>query len=99
MNPLVPLPILEKWDCHTCGICCKGHTILLDEEDLAKLENQDWGNRPEFAGVPITKKLSLMGSQRVLNQRPDGSCIFLTDDQRCRIHAEFGEPAKPWACR
>jgi lysine-N-methylase len=99
MNRLVPLPILEKWDCHTCGICCKGHTILLDEEDLAKLDGQGWEKKPEFAGVQITKKLTLLGSQRVLNQRPDGSCIFLTDDQRCRIHAEFGEPAKPWACR
>jgi lysine-N-methylase len=38
-------------------------------------------------------------SQRVLNQRPDGSCIFLSDDFKCRIHAEFGEPQKPWACR
>lgn len=99
MNRLVPLPILEKWDCHTCGICCKGHTILLDEEDLAKLESQGWEKKPEFAGIPITKKLTFLGSQRVLNQRVDGSCIFLTDDQRCRIHAEFGEPAKPWACR
>ena len=99
MNPLVPLPILEKWDCHTCGICCKGHTILLDADDLAALERQAWTNRPEFAGVAITKKLSMFGAQRVLNQRPDGSCIFLTEDQRCRIHAEFGEPQKPWACR
>ena len=99
MNRLVPLPILEKWDCHTCGVCCKGHTILLDADDLARLHSQGWESHPEFSGTPIVKKLSLFGSQRVLNQRPDGSCIFLTEDNRCRIHAEFGEPAKPWACR
>jgi len=99
MNRFVPLPILEKWDCHTCGVCCKGHTILLDDEDVARIDAQGWASRTEFAGVAIVKKLHLLGSQRVLNQRPDGSCLFLPDDQRCRIHAEFGEPAKPWACR
>jgi lysine-N-methylase len=99
MTRFVPLPILEKWDCHTCGACCKGHTILLDDEDLDRLKQQGWESRPEFVGTPIVKKLTFFGSQRVLNQRPDGSCLFLTDDKRCRIHAEFGEPAKPWACR
>src|SRR4051812_28425371 len=99
MNKLVPLQILEKWDCHTCGVCCKGHTILLDDEDLAKLDSQGWSKKPEFASVPIFKKLSLFGAQHVLNQRADGSCIFLNENNLCRIHAEFGEPAKPWACR
>src|SRR6185503_5544350 len=30
---------------------------------------------------------------------PDGSCVFLTAEGRCRIHAEFGADAKPLACR
>ena len=29
----------------------------------------------------------------------DGGCVFLGDDGLCRIHAKFGEAAKPLACR
>jgi lysine-N-methylase len=35
----------------------------------------------------------------VLNKRPDGACVFLNEDNRCRIHCDFGEEAKPVACR
>ena len=59
MNRLVPLPILEKWDCHTCGVCCKGHTILLDADDLARLTSQGWETRPEFAGDAHRQKALL----------------------------------------
>lgn len=31
--------------------------------------------------------------------RADGRCVFLNDENRCRIHGKFGEPAKPRACR
>src|SRR5213076_90831 len=34
-----------------------------------------------------------------LNHRPDGACVFLGPDNRCRIHAKFGSAAKPLACR
>lgn len=34
-----------------------------------------------------------------MNKRPDGACVFLDDANRCRIHAEQGESAKPLACR
>ncbi|HVJ81933.1 MAG TPA: YkgJ family cysteine cluster protein, partial [Planctomycetia bacterium] len=93
------LPLLERWDCHTCGVCCRGHTVLLDDEDLAKLRSQRWEDRPEFAGITVIRRLGMFSRQQVVAQRPDGACVFLMDDNRCRIHAEFGEPAKPWACR
>lgn len=34
-----------------------------------------------------------------LARKPDGSCVFLADDQRCRLHAETGAASKPLACR
>lgn len=40
-----------------------------------------------------------MGSQTRLNTRPDGACVFLDDKGLCKIHAKFGEPTKPLACR
>ena len=36
---------------------------------------------------------------RRLNHRPDGACVFLGPNNRCRIHAKHGSAAKPLACR
>jgi hypothetical protein len=29
----------------------------------------------------------------------NGHCVFLREDKLCAVHAELGEPAKPWFCR
>lgn len=34
-----------------------------------------------------------------VGRRPDGACVFLATDQRCRLHAELGPREKPLACR
>lgn len=96
--PLRALPIVERWDCHSCGDCCKRHTVFLDREDLARLEKQNWSAHPDFQDLPVVRRAGLLGP-KILNQRADGSCVFLSPQGLCRVHAEFGEPEKPWACR
>lgn len=39
------------------------------------------------------------GSGFRLGHHDDGACVFLDASGRCRIHAKFGEDAKPLACR
>ena len=34
-----------------------------------------------------------------LGHQADGACVFLDERGLCRIHAKFGEQAKPLACR
>ncbi len=34
-----------------------------------------------------------------MNHRADGSCVFLSEQGRCRIHERFGYQAKPLPCR
>lgn len=98
-SPLRVLPIVEQWDCHSCGICCKAHTVFLDKDDLERLKSQEWEKHPDFAGKRITRRVGLFRQEHVLAQQKDGSCVFLTKDGLCSIHKEHGEPAKPWACR
>jgi lysine-N-methylase len=93
------LPIVEQWDCHACSACCRGTTIVLNSEDLAKLEKQRWDQHPEFAGVRTVQRSSWAGGQQVLAHRADGSCVFLTAAGRCRIHELHGADAKPAMCR
>ena len=40
-----------------------------------------------------------MGAEWRLNHRPDGSCVFLGDKGRCRVHERFGYETKPLPCR
>lgn len=98
--PLRALPILEKWDCHSCGQCCRGHTVLLDDDDHAKFAAQHWERHPDFQNTPVLQTVQHWPKRQVaLAQKSDGSCLFLTAEGRCQIHAELGEEAKPWPCR
>jgi len=96
---LVTLPIVEKWTCHNCSICCRGTTFLLSDDDLQQLRQQRWEEHPDFRGTRILVRVGLLGRRYRLNKRSDGSCIFLMDDGLCRIHKDYGEPAKPLVCR
>jgi lysine-N-methylase len=93
------LPIVEQWDCHGCTACCRETTIQLNADDLATLERQRWGQRPEFQGVQTVRRSFLLGGAKVLAHKADGSCVFLTDAGRCRIHEVFGASGKPLMCR
>ena len=92
--PILSLPVREqRYSCHGCGNCCKDFTVQLRERDLQKLREQRWEER---LGEPVTVEFR----DRIwLRQREDGSCVFLQEDGKCRIHAEFGFAEKPTACQ
>ena len=90
---------VERWDCHQCGVCCRGSVVPLSAEDVARLKEQKWQERPEFAGTSVTVRESLLGHDYRLAHREDGSCVFLEADGLCRIHKELGFDAKPLVCR
>jgi lysine-N-methylase len=93
------LPILERWDCHHCTACCRETTIVLNANDLSRLDEQRWGEHPEYRGVRTVQRSSWLAGQQVLAHQPDGSCVFLTAAGLCRIHEKFGPEAKPLMCR
>ncbi len=97
--PIRTLPIVEKWDCHGCGRCCRGTIIGLNEGDLERLREQHWEQHPDFRGQKIIVRRGLWKPQYFLAKRKDGRCIFLAADGLCRIHREFGLAAKPLVCQ
>jgi lysine-N-methylase len=92
------LPILEQWDCHQCTACCRETTIQLTPDDLARLKQQRWDQHPQYRGIKTVRRGAWL-SGAVLAHRPDGSCVFLTETGRCRIHEDFGPEAKPAMCQ
>lgn len=93
------LPILalglaqQSYSCHSCSGCCRDFTVQLRDDDIHKLDQQNWLQRT--GQVPYVQ----FQGTTFLRQRDDGSCVFLLDDGRCRIHAEFGFTQKPIACQ
>lgn len=98
--PVRSLPVLQNWDCHGCTDCCREYRVHVNADEKARIESQEWNNDPALKGVKILVwDGGWFTGQYRLNQRADGSCVFLDPKGGCRIHAKFGSEAKPLACR
>ena len=96
-QPGVILPILQNWSCHNCGGCCREHQIVITADEKKRIDKQKW---TATDGVVDDRPLIVAhGKDFRLNHQADGACVFLDERGLCRIHAKFGEPAKPLACR
>ena len=87
----------QRYDCTGCGDCCRGRfAVIVTAEDRARIVAQQWSaDELGLTGALFTPK----GDDFQLAHRADGACVFLGADNLCRIHARFGEAAKPVACR
>jgi lysine-N-methylase len=99
--PVRSLPVLQNWDCQGCSICCRQYLVSVSPEEKKRIETQGWEKEPDFQGVPLFVRVGSWLSKKSyrLNHRPDGACVFLGPDNRCRIHERHGSAAKPLACR
>ena len=71
--PIEQLPMIQRWDCHHCGACCRGSLIPLSPDDLARIKSQNWDQLPEFQGTPVIVRESWLASSYRLAQRADGT--------------------------
>ncbi len=98
--PVRSLPVVQNWDCHQSGNCCQEYQIAISDEERRRIESQGWAAEADFQGVPlVTAHGPPWARQHHLGRRADGSCVFLSAEGRCRIHARFGAAAKPLPCR
>ncbi|MEO2013086.1 MAG: YkgJ family cysteine cluster protein [Fuerstiella sp.] len=97
-KPPLQLPIVQNWGCHNCGGCCREHLIEITEEEKRRIEKQGW---TAADGVSMARPViqQIARNRYRLAHQDDGACVFLDEHGLCRIHAKFGEPAKPLACR
>lgn len=91
------MPAGQNWSCHSCGDCCRGRlSITVTAEEKQRIEQQGW---TAADGVEPAKMIVAGLTHHRLGHQADGACVFLDAQNRCRIHAKFGEAAKPLACR
>ena len=98
--PVRHLPLLQNWDCHVCGTCCQEYVVTITDEERKRLEAQGWDRDKDLGGfAPFVRHGPPWARTWRLNHRPDGSCVFLSDKGRCRVHERFGYETKPLPCR
>ena len=93
------LPVVQNWDCHARGSCCKEYQITLSDEERRRIEEQGWDAKADLGGLAPIRRRGWWQRKYQLNHRADGSCVFLSAEGRCRIHERFGYEAKPLPCR
>ncbi|MBA3315758.1 MAG: YkgJ family cysteine cluster protein [Planctomycetota bacterium] len=93
------LPVLQRWGCQSCGECCKRHLVEITGDERDRILSQGWEHDADLKSVRTVVPLGRWSRRWRLNHTADGSCVFLRPDGLCRIHAQFGEAAKPLACR
>ena len=98
--PLRSLPVLQNWDCHSCGDCCRIHEVAVTDAEKERIEKLDLAGDTEIPTGPWFERKGWGRSGKwVLTRREDGSCVFLTAGNHCRLHERFGADIKPFACR
>ncbi len=96
--PPIHLPVFQHFDCHSCGYCCRNLVVNVTKLERGRILAAGWADR--LPGQRLFHAYRFRGRRlHRLAQKPDGRCIFLGDDQRCRLHAETGIGTKPLACR
>ncbi len=88
-----PYPV-KNFTCHMCGNCCRGDGYVeLTAKDITAMAAHFGMKEPEFLERYCTYHKPTH-SWHLIDQDDDlQTCIFLTDDNRCRVHG-----AKPEQC-
>ncbi len=105
--PALLLDPAQRFTCQQCARCCRrGWDIALTPGELtayrkarvgrffrASLEQGEGTEAEPWEPTPGNPSLHR------LRKRPDGTCGFLSPDNRCRLHQELGADRKPLSCR
>ena len=80
--------------CQGCGACCriKNGIVRVGDDEIRRIA--EFLAMSEQAFIDQETELAPDRRGLILKSRPDESCVYLTDDNRCRIH-----PVKPDKCR
>ncbi len=88
-----------NFDCTGCGNCCFHWPVPVTDRDVERLKSLvDDSDQPDFRQLPesIDKMKAFTHS---LEKKADGSCQYLDEDIRCRLHKKFGIDSKPAMCQ
>ena len=100
--PRLILPPGIRYECIRCGRCCRTLEVTLTEAEHAALAGHAWAaESPELTPRRLYARIRRPRGKQTWRLRPEpgGACRLLTEDGLCRVHAELGLAAKPYAGR
>ena len=84
----------SRFVCRQCGACCriKEGIVRVSAVEIARIAGFLGRTEQDF----IDRETEVAPDRRglILKSRPDGACVYLRDDNLCRIN-----PVKPDKCR
>jgi Fe-S-cluster containining protein len=92
------------YSCHSSGDCCRHDWIIgIDEQSLARVKQLDWHNiNPSYTWdtcyQPLLKPIP-SGEKFTFSRTDCGACVFLDENNHCRMHQHFGFEVKPQVCK
>ncbi len=83
-----------KFSCRMCGACCriKDGIVRVNADEISRIAA--FLGMDEASFIESETELAPDRKGLMLHSRPDGSCVYLTDDNLCKIN-----PVKPDKCR
>lgn len=94
VNLILAWILRQVFVCRGCGACCRipDGIVRVSEREIARIAA--FLGEDEAAFIAAETELSPDRKSLILKSRADGACVYLTADNRCRIH-----PVKPDKCR
>ena len=85
---------MELFECQGCGACCRipDGIVRVSEDEISRIAAFLGMTDGEFVATETDIAPDRKGL--ILKSRADDSCVWLAEDNRCRIH-----PVKPDKCR
>ena len=74
----VIFPDSVGFQCKNCGVCCRNQPPDINLKEKHEIESEGFKNFLEKPTNP---------SNRNIRRNKDGSCFFLTDENKCKINA------------
>src|SRR5947208_740003 len=88
--PVKSLPVIQNWDCHGCGDCCRLYNVRVTDEEKARIEAQDWA--AELAGVtPIVWDKSLNSHRLAARRHGHADRAPAAEGRRARLAVPEGD--------
>lgn len=89
-----PSLVPPDFRCRRCGACCRipDGIVRVDDREIARIAAFLGIGEREFREAET--ELAPDRKSLMLRSRPDGACVYLTEDNLCRIN-----PVKPEKCR
>ena len=101
----IHIPEGIHYECTGCGNCCLAWPVPITFDDYLRISKL---NEKEIHPASISSglfralnspELKLKGFSHTLEKRADGKCEFLTEDNCCQLHLNFGSQMKPYMCQ